>query len=191
MGTRYRLFAGVAPGLEHLLAAELASIVRGKAWKSTEGGAEALLSREEMWAVAHRSRVAELLRVRIGEFPATNFPDLVRKLERLPWSAYIKRGLPSLPVVSTVATKSKLIHAGCVLRAHAPAPSSGAAAELSRPRLAFLRYPLSTCFLCGRCQRHQPACTGRIVQPRHYVNTAVTSAIRSSALPLSPQGPRG
>lgn len=110
--TRFRLFAGVAPGLEHLLSAELTEIVRGVSWKSVEGGAEALVSREELWAVAHKSRVAELLRVRIGEFPATSFPHLMAKLERLPWSAYIRRGLPSLPVVSTVCTKSKLIHAG-------------------------------------------------------------------------------
>jgi 23S rRNA G2445 N2-methylase RlmL len=110
--TRFRLFAGVAPGLEHLLTAELAEIVRGVTWRRTEGGAEGLVAREQLWDVAHRSRVAELLRVRIGEFPATNFSHLMAKLERLPWSAYIRRGLPNLPVVSTVSSKSKLIHAG-------------------------------------------------------------------------------
>jgi len=58
-----------------------------------EGGAEGLVSRDQMWSVAHRSRLAELLRVRIGEFKVTKFEDLVSKLERLPWSAYMKRGI--------------------------------------------------------------------------------------------------
>jgi len=83
-----------------LLAAELASIVHGKAWKSTEGGAEAL---EEMWAVA-------LLRGR--KFPDTTFPD--RELEHLSWIAYISSGgcraCQSTPLLPS---RSKLIHAGC------------------------------------------------------------------------------
>lgn len=65
-----------------------------------------------MWAVAHRSRLAELLRVRIGEFRASTFSDLVAKLERLPWSVYIKRGIAIMPIVSAIAYKSRLIHTG-------------------------------------------------------------------------------
>lgn len=89
-------------------------LARGVSWKTVEGGAEGLVSRDDMWSVAHRSRLAELLRVRIGEFRVTKFEDLVTKLERLPWSAYLKRGLPVPPTVSAVAFKSKLIHTGCV-----------------------------------------------------------------------------
>jgi hypothetical protein len=79
--TRYRLFVGVSPGFENLLSAELsgasrgrscgrwsaagsneclctcAGLVRSVAWKTTQGGAEGLVSREEMWSIAHRSRL--------------------------------------------------------------------------------------------------------------------------------------
>ena len=92
-----------------------AGITGGIVWKSMDGGAEALVSREQMWAVAHRSRLAELLRVRIGEFHVTKFEDLVSKLERLPWSAYLRRSPAVPPSVSAVAHKSKLIHTGSYL----------------------------------------------------------------------------
>jgi hypothetical protein len=90
----------------------ITGITNGSPWRTTAGGAEGLVSRDEMWAVAHRSRLAELLRVRIGEFRASTFSDLVAKLERLPWSAYIKRGIATMPIVSAIAYKSRLIHTG-------------------------------------------------------------------------------
>ena len=90
----------------------ITGITNGSPWRTTAGGAEGLVSRDEMWAVAHRSRLAELLCVRIGEFRASTFSDLVAKLERLPWSAYIKRGIATMPIVSAIACKSRLIHTG-------------------------------------------------------------------------------
>ena len=103
------------------------------------------MTRDEMWAVAHGSRLvrpparadavlrspaalnrarpqAELLRVRLGNFHVTRFQDLVAQLERLPWSAYIHRGLPQMPSVSAVAAKSKLIHTGYHTSRRAPQP---------------------------------------------------------------------
>jgi putative N6-adenine-specific DNA methylase len=112
--SRYRLFAGVSPGFERLLAAELSRIAQRVSWKVEQGGAEGLVTRDELWAIAHKSRLAELMRVRLGHFPVTRFQDLVARLEKLPWSAYIQRGLPELPSVSAVAVKSKLIHTGAI-----------------------------------------------------------------------------
>ena len=73
-------------------------------------------------ALNRASPQAELLRVRLGNFHVTRFQDLVAQLERLPWSAYIHRGLPQLPAVSAVAAKSKLIHTGSPPARSAPPP---------------------------------------------------------------------
>ncbi|KAJ1492358.1 hypothetical protein T484DRAFT_1771212 [Baffinella frigidus] len=72
MATRLRMFAGVAPGLESLLLREITALV--PTTKFAPPPNPGLVSREEMWTIAHRSRLAELMRVRIGEFRADSFP---------------------------------------------------------------------------------------------------------------------
>lgn len=113
MATRLRMFAGVAPGLESLLLREITALVPTTKWRTSNGGVEGLVSREEMWTIAHRSRLAELMRVRIGEFRADSFPELALRLQRLPWAAYLKRPSPP-PVVSCTTHMSALYHTGAI-----------------------------------------------------------------------------
>ncbi len=112
MSTRYRIFAGVTPGLEDLLAEELGEL--GLAARPAVGGVELAGTVEAVWGVALRSRLAESVRVRVGrEFTATSFALLQDRVARLPWAVFIRRGGPA-PRVSVTCHKSRLHHSGAV-----------------------------------------------------------------------------
>jgi putative N6-adenine-specific DNA methylase len=113
MSTRYRAYITVSPGLEDVLSAELEELLgsQGK-WRPTTGGLEGWLDRPELWKVAHQSRTAEGVRIRIGRFEARTFEQLVDGFKKIPLRAYIS---PDADVKVQVASKkSKLIHSGAV-----------------------------------------------------------------------------
>ncbi|MGM0578017.1 MAG: THUMP domain-containing class I SAM-dependent RNA methyltransferase [Myxococcota bacterium] len=127
-GTRYDLFAPVAPGLEALLAGEVAEIVPGARTSQRRGGVSVHVSREDLWRVAASSRLAESLRVRIGHFPVHDFDELLAGLGRLPWDAYVPRG--HVPPVKVSTRRSALYHTDAVAeRVIATLAARGARAE--------------------------------------------------------------
>ena len=177
-------------------------ITGGIVWKSMDGGAEALVSREQMWAVAHRSRLAELLRVRIGEFHVTKFEDLVSKLERLPWSAYLRRSPAVPPSVSAVAHKSKLIHTGSYLIVRSLWLGRALAEHTrlwSRIACALTHARTNDWYRHGLAQtrrRNPAACAGVAVQPWPHLHAApiqirvFPSPAHATAASLSQPRPR-
>jgi putative N6-adenine-specific DNA methylase len=111
--TRYRVFVAVTPGLEPLLEQELAELELPDRPTTVTGGAELACDRRGLWQVALRSRLAESVRVRLGRpFRAVSFDQLRDTLCRLPWSAYLARGLR--PEVRVVCRRSRLYHSGAV-----------------------------------------------------------------------------
>lgn len=110
--TRYRIFAGVTPGLEDLLVDELGEL--GLQARPAVGGVELSGTAGAVWGVALRSRLAESVRVRVGrEFTATSFTQLKEQVGRMPWAAFLQRGGPA-PRVSVTCHKSRLHHSGAV-----------------------------------------------------------------------------
>jgi len=82
-------------------------------WSRMKGGCEGFASKEDLWRACHRTRLAELLRVRIGEFHSTTFPILIERLKKLPWAAYLHRQ-SKCPSIKTVCHRSSLYHTEAV-----------------------------------------------------------------------------
>lgn len=103
---RLPLFAVAAPGLEPLVAAELADL--GITAAIERGGAAWDGTLAELYAANLHLRTASRILARIGQFRARTFPELERYAARLPWSDFIARGRAVQLRVS--CHKSKLYH---------------------------------------------------------------------------------
>ena len=125
--TRYALFVSVTPGLEALLGEELTEILPGTRLRSMGGGVELRVTDEELWKVAVCTRLGESLRVRVGRFEATDFRALKVGLGRIPWAAYLRRGVR--PPVRVTCHKSRLYHSDAVAE-RVVASVTGGASEI-------------------------------------------------------------
>lgn len=114
MTTRYRIFAGVTPGLEPLLLRELSPLVPDGKAHAVAGGVELSGAREDLWHISLYSRLAESLRVRLGRpLEARTFDEFEARMEKLPWNAFLERGGP-LPKIRVSCQRSKLYHSDAV-----------------------------------------------------------------------------
>lgn len=104
------LFAIAAPGLEELLAAELAEI--GIAGSVEPGGVAWAGGVAELYRANLHSRTASRVLVRLGEFSAKTFFELERRAARLPWESYLFPGRRTHWRVT--CRKSRLYHQGAV-----------------------------------------------------------------------------
>src|SRR5438105_4367247 len=110
---RMALFAVCAPGLEPVLAGEVRAL--GLAGRAVPGGVEvdhaSTLPRLNLWL-----RTASRVLVRMGQFEAKTFPELVRKASGLPW----ERHAGSPVAFRVTCRKSRLYHSDAVAeRLHA------------------------------------------------------------------------
>jgi putative N6-adenine-specific DNA methylase len=108
--SRYRLFIAVSPGLEALLAAELAHL--GVMGEAMAGGVECTGTLETLWGIHHHSRLAESVRLRLRPFEARTFAQLEHGLRRLPWHAYLRRDEPF--EIAVTCQKSRLYHSDAI-----------------------------------------------------------------------------
>jgi putative N6-adenine-specific DNA methylase len=103
------LFAVCAPGLEPVLLSEVRAL--GLPGRAETGGVllddDAAVERLNLWL-----RTASRVLVRIGEFKATAFPELVRKAAALPWEKHLARG--ARVAFHVTCRKSRLYHSGAV-----------------------------------------------------------------------------
>lgn len=104
------LFAVAAPGLEPLVAAELASL--GIDATAEPGGAAWRGTPEQLYDANLRLRTASRVLVRVGEFRARTFFELERHARKLPWERFVAAGAAVELRVS--CRKSKLYHEGAV-----------------------------------------------------------------------------
>lgn len=113
MSTTYRTFIVVAPGLESLLESELSAFDGLRKVTPGPGGVECTATVPGLWELALKTRLGEGVRIRIGQFRAFAFPELIDRLTRLPWHAYLPRnGRP--PVIRVSCRKSRLYHSDAV-----------------------------------------------------------------------------
>jgi len=91
--TTLRVVAGVLPKLETIAAEELRRLgIAGKT-KAFRGGIEFRATEQELWRVAHESRVVEFLRTRVANRSrAHDWGELYHRVVSAPWSAYLQRG---------------------------------------------------------------------------------------------------
>lgn len=108
-------FAVSAPGLESITRGELIrlGLLTGSAPSREEvGGVTFEGGREVLYRANLCLATASRVLVRLGDFYAVSFPELVKKARRLPWEDYI---LSALPVaVHATCHKSRLYHSGAV-----------------------------------------------------------------------------
>src|SRR5882757_7484192 len=107
---RFQIFATTAPGLESIAAGELKSLgVKGRQdiGGVAIGGALDRIYQANLWL-----RTASRVLVRLGEFHASTFYELVRRSKKLPWTDF----LPETGSVEVRVTcrKSKLYHSVAV-----------------------------------------------------------------------------
>lgn len=111
MTTRQALFATCSPGLENIAAAEFRSLGFMPA-QAVPGGVELSGTATHLYRANLWSRTSSRVLVRLGEFQATAFEELVRKAGGLPWERHLRPGQPVR--VNATARKSRLHHTGAI-----------------------------------------------------------------------------
>jgi putative N6-adenine-specific DNA methylase len=100
-------FAIAAPGLEPIVAAELATL-RARAARVVDGGVEFRGDHRLLYAANLHLRVASRVIVRIGRFRAASFAELERRARKVPWEQVLPKGAHVRMRVT--CRKSRLYH---------------------------------------------------------------------------------
>lgn len=114
-------FAITAPGLEEILAAEIASLT-GRTGETSSGGVAFAGGLKDMRRVNLWSRIANRVLVRIDEFHASSFHELERRAKQIDWSRFVSPG-QSIRFRVT-CRKSRLYHSDAVAERFAAAVNS-------------------------------------------------------------------
>lgn len=104
-------FAITAPGLEEILAAEIASLT-GRIGETSSGGVAFPGGLKDMRRVNLWSRIANRVLVRIDEFHASSFHELERRAKQIDWSRFVSPGQPIR--FRLTCRKSRLYHSDAV-----------------------------------------------------------------------------
>jgi putative N6-adenine-specific DNA methylase len=124
------LFAMTAPGIEGILAAELARLgVRPGA--SAVGGVAFSGSISDLHRVNLWSRVANRVVVRVDEFHASSFYELERRAKKVDWGRFVESGTKVRFRVT--CRKSRLYHSGAVAQRLATAIEKAVGASSVSP----------------------------------------------------------
>lgn len=108
---RLRVFAATLPGLERVVAHEMAALGLGAA-VTTSGGVEFEADPEDLWRANLELRSASRVLLRLASFRATTFDELRRRAAQLPWERFIAPGEALRLRVTCRA--SRLYHSGAV-----------------------------------------------------------------------------
>ena len=108
---RLDLFAIAAPGLEALVERELQALGADDA-RAERGGVAFAGGRDAMYRANLHVRTASRILVRVAEFGARGFPELVRHVKRQPWEQYLGTGRRVR--LRVTCKKSRLYHSDAV-----------------------------------------------------------------------------
>ena len=123
---RFQIFATTAPGLESIAAGELKSL--GVKGRQEVGGVGIGGDLDRIYQANLWLRTVSRVLVRLGEFHASTFYELVRKSKKMPWGDF----LPETGSVEVRVTcrKSKLYHSDAVAERVLSAIASTASSKL-------------------------------------------------------------
>ncbi|PKN11362.1 MAG: hypothetical protein CVU69_12780 [Deltaproteobacteria bacterium HGW-Deltaproteobacteria-4] len=105
-------FVITAPGLEEVCSAEAVALGL-KGVSLSLGGVAFSGGLRELYAANLHLRTATRILVRLGNFRATDFPELFHKALRLPWGSFLRPD--TLIEVRATAHRSRLIHTGRIV----------------------------------------------------------------------------
>lgn len=112
-GREKEFFAATSPGLESLCLDELKNLsLTGEAIIEPEGGVRFTGRIPDCCSANLNLRTANRILMRIGEFKATNFMQLEKRLSDFPWELYLTAG--QLPGLRVAAKLSRLYHKDAV-----------------------------------------------------------------------------
>lgn len=111
MNPRVEIFVMTAPGVEGLLAREIAALGM-KPREIVSGGVTVTGAANEIQRLNLHSRIANRVIVRVAEFHASSFYELERRAKKIEWQRFIAEGQPVRFRVT--ARKSKLYHSDAV-----------------------------------------------------------------------------
>lgn len=108
-GREKEFFAATSPGLESLCLNELKTIAEtSREFIETKGGVQFTGRITDCFSANLNLRTANRILMRIGEFKATNFMQLEKKLSDFPWELYLPAD--SRPEINTSTKQSRLYH---------------------------------------------------------------------------------
>jgi len=109
IGRQKDFFAVAAPGLEPLLYNEIISLPVSLAGVTTvQGGVEFTGPLQACYHANLKLRTANRILMRLTEFKATNFRQLIKKLSDIPWELFLNPG--TVPEVNIATRHSRLYH---------------------------------------------------------------------------------
>ena len=111
MNDRVEIFAMTAPGVEGLLAREIAALGM-KPGELVSGGVTLKGSIDQIQRINLHSRLANRVIVRVAEFHASTFHELERRAKKIEWQRFVKQNQPVRFRVTS--RKSKLYHSDAV-----------------------------------------------------------------------------
>src|SRR4030095_10938323 len=103
----YEAFAVAAPGLEAIVAAELAEL-KVKDARVMEGGVEFTASQKALYEANLHLRAASRVLVRLARFRAVSFAELERNARKVHWERILNRG--DSVALRVTCRKSRLYH---------------------------------------------------------------------------------
>ena len=107
-----QFFIITAPGLEELCGTEAMALGLDEV-RPSSGGVAFSGGLRELYAANLHLRTATRILVRLGDFKATDFPELFRKTLRLPWGSFLRQDM-AIEIRAT-AHRSRLIHTGRIV----------------------------------------------------------------------------
>ena len=93
MNPRVEIFVMTAPGVEGLLAREIAALGM-KPREIVSGGVTVTGAANEIQRLNLHSRIANRVIVRVAEFHASSFYELERRAKKIEWQRFIAEGQP-------------------------------------------------------------------------------------------------
>lgn len=107
-----QFFIITAPGLEEICGTEAVALGLEEV-RPGSGGVAFSGGLRELYAANLHLRTATRILVRLGDFKATDFPELFRKALRLPWGSFLR---PDTAIeIRATAHRSRLIHSGRIV----------------------------------------------------------------------------
>ena len=107
----YEAFAVATPGLEEIVAAELAAL-KVRDTKVVDGGVEFTASQKTLYEANLHLRTASRVLIRLAHFRAVSFAELERNARKVHWERILNRG--DSVALRVTCRKSRLYHSGAV-----------------------------------------------------------------------------
>lgn len=171
-----QFFIITAPGLEGICAAEAVALGLEDVHPET-GGVAFSGGLRELYVANLQLRTATRILVRLGELKATDFPELFRKVLRLPWGSFLR--LDTEVEIRATAHRSRLIHTGRIVETvnaaidRALGRSDGNAVNSAHKQLVLVRFEDDTCTIS--CDS-----SGELLHKRGYRSAVGAAPLRET-----------